>query len=146
MTPQQLRTRTKQFAIDVIKLSRELPRTEEARVIGRQLLRSGTSVGANYRAVCRAKTDPDFVFKLGVCIEESDEAAYWLEILVDIETLPRQVVAPLLREADELTRIFVASRETVRVRIRRNKRTGTSNQSQITNRKSQMPYTHSGGG
>ena len=136
MTPDELKKRTKRFALDIIRVQRKLPRTEEARVIARQLLRAGTSIGANYRSVCRAKTDPDFVFKLGVCVEESDEAAYWLEILVDAEILARRIVAELLREADELTRIFVASRETVRARIRRanHARAAIKNQkSKITN-------------
>jgi four helix bundle protein len=118
MTPQQLQTRTKRFAINVIRFSRKLPRTEEARVIGRQLVRAGTSVGANYRAVCRGKSDPDFIFKLGICIEESDETAYWLELLLEAGMVSEEMVANLRQEADELTRIFVASRERVRARLR----------------------------
>jgi four helix bundle protein len=127
MTPQQLQVRTKRFAIDVIRFSRKLPRTEEARVIGRQLLRAGTSLGANYRAVCRAKTDADFIYKLGVCVEESDEAAYWVEILAEAEIVSTQAGADLLGEATQLTRIFVASRETVRARVRRKNRTRARN-------------------
>jgi len=121
MTPSQLRTRTRQFAIDVIRFSRRLPRTDEARVIKWQLLRAGTSVGANYRAACRAKSDADFAFKIGTCLEESDEAGYWLELLDHAGILDANALAPLVREADELTRIFVSSRETVRARIRKNK-------------------------
>jgi four helix bundle protein len=134
MTPDELKKRTKRFALEIIRVQRRLPRTDEARVIGRQLLRAGTSIGANYRSVCRAKTDPDFIFKLGVCVEESDEAGYWLEILVDAAIIAHRIVAELLREADELTRIFVASRETVRARVRRTSRA----RSAIKNQKSKI--------
>ena len=125
MTPQQLRDRTKRFALDVIRFCRKLPRTDEARVIGRQLLRAGTSVGANYRGVCRARSDPEFIAKLGVVIEEADESAYWLEILVDGEVVhPSPVQRALHQEAEELTRMFVSSRETVRCRLKRQRRKG----------------------
>ncbi|MGH9789756.1 MAG: four helix bundle protein [Candidatus Acidiferrales bacterium] len=76
---EELKKRTKQFAIRVIKLFRSLPKTEEARIIGRQLLRSATSVAANYRAVCRARSKPEFIAKLGLVVEEADESALWLE-------------------------------------------------------------------
>jgi len=98
--------------------------------MGRQLLRAGTSIGANYRAVCRCKSDADFISKLGNCIEESDESGYWLEMLVDAVVVKEATASPLLNEADQLTRIFVASRETVRARVRRRKaeRTRARNQ------------------
>jgi four helix bundle protein len=83
--PEALRERTKQFAISIIKLFRVLPRTEEARVIGRQVLRSSTSVAANYRAVCRARSKAEFVAKMGVVVEEADETVFWLELLVDAQ-------------------------------------------------------------
>jgi four helix bundle protein len=134
MTPEELRRRTKRFALDVIRFNRQLPRTDEARVIGRQLLRAGTAVGANYRSVCRARSDPEFIAKLGVVIEEADETAYWLEILVEAEIVPQRTVANVLREADELTRIFVASRETVRARLRTRRRK-QNGKSQVTNHK-----------
>jgi four helix bundle protein len=118
MNSAELRTRTKAFALRVVQAFRRLPRSEEARVIGRQLLRAGTGVGANYRAVCRPRSDADFIAKLGIAIEECDEAAFWLEVLIDSGIVSGRVVGPLLREADELTRIFVASRETVRRRLR----------------------------
>ena len=79
---EELKKRTKQFAIRIIKLFRSLPRTEEARVIGKQMLRSGTSVAANYRAVCRARSRAEFIAKVGVVVEESDETVLWLELLV----------------------------------------------------------------
>ena len=114
MTPERLRQRTKTFAIEIIKLSRRLPRTDEARTIKWQMLRSGTSVGANYRAVCRCRSDRDFIAKLGVVIEEADETAFWLEVLVDVEIVTTANAKPLQTEADELIRICVASRETAR--------------------------------
>jgi four helix bundle protein len=143
MTPEELKRRTKRFAVETIRFHRTLPRTEETRVIGRQLLRAASSVGANYRAVCRAKTDSDFIYKLGVCIEESDEAGYWVEILVEAEIIPASQGRDLIREADELTRILVASRETVRARVRRRR---TAHESKIKNGKSKIVQTHSGGG
>ena len=119
MTPEELRTRTKRFAIDVIGSCRTLPQTDESRVVRRQLLKAGTSVGANYRAVCRARTDPEFIAKLGIVIEEADESAYWLEILVDARIVKPVATANLHREADELTRIFVSSRTTISRRVAR---------------------------
>jgi four helix bundle protein len=80
---EELRIRTKSFAVRIVKLFRSLPRTEEARVIGRQLLRSGTSVAANYRAVCRSRSRAEFIAKVGVVVEEADETVLWLELLVD---------------------------------------------------------------
>ena len=135
MTPEELKRRTKRFAVETIRFHRTLPRTEETRVIGWQLLRAASSVGANYRAVCRAKTDSDFIYKLGVCIEESDEAGYWVEILVEAEIIPASRGRDLIREADELTRILVASRETVRARVRRRR---TAHESKIKNGKSKI--------
>jgi four helix bundle protein len=123
MTPDELRGRTKIFALDVIDLFRSLPRTGHAAVLGRQLLRAGTSVGANYRAVCRPRSDADFVSKLGIVIEECDESAFWLELLGEAGCAPTPRTGSLVKEADELTRIFVASRETVRRRLRATRRT-----------------------
>ena len=134
MTPQQLRNRTKSFAITILRVSRRLPGTEASRVIGRQLLRAGTAVGANYRAVCRARSDAEFVAKLGTVIEECDETGYWLELLVEAGICTPAALQSSQTEADELLRIMVASRETVRRRLRM-KRT----QSKIANHKSQIP-------
>jgi four helix bundle protein len=82
MTPHELRERTKRFAIDIIKFAVALPRTDYGHVIGTQIVRAGTAVGANYRAVCRSRSNRDFIAKLSVVIEEADETSYWLEILV----------------------------------------------------------------
>ena len=128
MTPEELRKRTKTFAIDVIRFCRRLPRTDEARVISWQLLRAGTGIGANYRAVCRFRSDKDFISKLGVVIEEADEAAFWLELLSDAGIVTATATKNLYREADELTRIFVSSRETAR-RNRRAKLRGQTTKS-----------------
>ena len=118
MNPQEMRLRTHRFALDALQFYLQLPRTEPANFIGRQLLRAGTSVGANYRAVCRSRSDSEFIAKLGLVIEESDETAFWLEIFVEAEFVPAQRINELHREADELTRIFVKSRETARQNAR----------------------------
>jgi four helix bundle protein len=112
--PGELRERTKQFAIRAVRLWRSLPRTDEARGIGRQLLRAATSVAANYRAVCRARSKAEFVAKLGVVVEEADESVFWLELLADTEIVSRDRVATLLAEANELVAIFAASQRTAR--------------------------------
>jgi len=104
-----LKARTKQFALAIIRLCRTLPRTDEARILGKQLLRSGTSVGANYRAACRARSKAEFIAKLGIVLEESDESVFWLELLVEANVGSSERVQPLVKEADELTSIFVTS-------------------------------------
>ena len=104
-----LRTRTKEFALRVMRLYKALPHREEARVIGRQLLRSGTSVGANYRAACRGRSRAEFVAKLGVVLEEADETVFWLELLQESDIVSSQRLGPLIQEAHELTAIFVAA-------------------------------------
>ena len=113
---EELKARTKQFAIRVITMFRALPRTEEARLIGRQVLRSGTAVAANYRAACRARSRAEFVAKMGLVVEESDETILWLELLVETGIVQRQRMDPLLREANELVLIFAASRRTAKFR------------------------------
>jgi four helix bundle protein len=112
----ELKRRTKQFGLRVVRLYRSLPRSAEAQVIGRQLLRSATSVGANYRAVCRARSDADFAAKLAIFIEEADESLYWLEMLVEAQILPLKRLSGLMAEGEELVKIFVSPRQTVRRR------------------------------
>ena len=114
MKSEELKQRTKTFGLKVIKLVEQLPRTQTGDVIGRQLLRSATSVGANYRAVCRARSQADFVAKIGVVEEEADESAYWLELLLEAKVIGDHEVSDLLKEADELTAIFAASEKTAR--------------------------------
>ena len=116
MDKEELKGRTKQFALRVIRLIEALPRTQTGRVVGNQLLRSATSVAANYRAVCRARSQADFVHKLGIVEEEADESLFWLELVVEANLMPASRVDDLIREADELTAIFVASRKTAKSR------------------------------
>ena len=104
-----LRERTKKFALRIIKLYQSLPKTGEAQVIGKQILRSGTSVGAQYREACRAKSPADFVNMLGGGLKELDETAYWLELSVEGEIIPAAKLTDLQKETDELIAIFVSS-------------------------------------
>ena len=102
-----LRPRTKEFALRVIRLFASLPRSDEARVIGKQMLRSGTSVGANYREACRARSKAEFAAKAGDCLREIDETGYWFELLVDSEIRSGEEITGLQKECNELTAIFV---------------------------------------
>ena len=111
---EQLRSRTKQFAIRIIRLFRALPRAEEARIIGRQLLRSGTSVAANYRAAGRARSKSEFIAKMGVVVEEADETVFWLDLLVEADIVPETKLRDLSKEANELLAIFGASQRTAK--------------------------------
>jgi four helix bundle protein len=101
-SPEELRQRTKQFALRVIRLFRALPKTEEARVLGKQVLRSGTAVAANYRSACRARSRADFISKIGITVEEADETAFWLELLIDAGIVRRGRLEKLQAEANEL--------------------------------------------
>ncbi|MDP3047580.1 MAG: four helix bundle protein [Chloroflexota bacterium] len=114
MNEEELKRRTKQFALRVIRLMDALPQTRTAQVIGNQLLRSATSVAANYRAACRARSQADFVNKMGLVEEEADESHFWLELVVEANLLPMTSVQDLIREANELTAIFVSSRKTAK--------------------------------
>jgi len=108
----ELLTRTKAFGLRILKLMDHLPRNTSGRAIGSQLVRSGTSVGANYRAACRSRSRAEFAAKLGVVAEEADETVYWLEVIRDGNLLPAKKLTELLKEADELTAIFTAGRRT----------------------------------
>ena len=112
MTPKELKDRTKLFAVDVIQLTREPPNTLDARRVGQQLLDSSTSVAANYRSACRARSRAEFISKLGVVEDEADETLFWLELMVDSKIVTLQRAEKLMKEADELTAIFVASLKT----------------------------------
>jgi four helix bundle protein len=112
--PEQLRDRTKAFAIRIVRLYRSLPKSTEAQVLGKQLLRSGTSVAANYRAVCRARSKAEFIAKIGIVLEEADETVFWLELLVDTEVVGIDRLSSLLQEARELCAIIAASQRTAR--------------------------------
>lgn len=113
MRANDLKGRTMAFAVSIARLTTSLPRSPEADVFGRQLLRSGSSVGANYRAAGRAQSTAHMISKLAIVEEEADECIYWLELLVQAED-----AAPLLREASELVAITVASKKTLRARLR----------------------------
>jgi four helix bundle protein len=112
--PEQLRDRTKALALRVIRLYRSLPCKTDAQVLGKQLLRCGTSVAANYRAVCRARSKAEFVAKIGVVVEEADEVILWLELMTESGIVPLVKTEALLKEANELTAIFAASQRTAR--------------------------------
>lgn len=115
---EDLQRRTKQFALRVIRLCEHLPSRPAARVIGNQLLRSGTSVGANYRAARRARSNAEFASKIGIVLEEADESVYWLELLVEGGIVPLKKLNLLLREAEELVAIFAASRLTALAHVK----------------------------
>jgi len=106
--PDDLRLRTKDFALRVIRLFTALPKTTEAQVLGKQVLRSGTSVGANYREAYRGRSKLEFIAKCGDSLREIEETGYWLELLVDAEIVPADGLSSLRQECDELTAIFVA--------------------------------------
>lgn len=114
MDREELKRRTKQFGLRVIRLVESLPQNRTAEVIGRQLLRSGTSVGANYRAACRAKSRADFISKMGTVEEEADESLYWMELLIEAGIVKPELLEPLMQEANELLAITVASINTAR--------------------------------
>jgi len=125
MTERELLQRTKQFALRIFKLVGVLPQTIQGRAVAAQLIRSGTSVAANYRAACRARSKPEFVAKLGVVEEEADESAFWLELIMETNLLNATKVEPLLSEASEIVAIMASSKK-------------TAAKSQIANRKSQI--------
>ena len=113
----ELRQRTKKFAIRVVNLFRSLPRSPDAQTLGKQVLRSGTSVAANYRAVCRARSKPEFISKMGIVVEEADETVFWLEILTETGVVSASKAANLHKEANELLAIFSASLRTAKTRF-----------------------------
>jgi four helix bundle protein len=114
MTPDEMKARTRAFALRIIRLAESLPNTPTANVIRNQILRCGSSVGANYRAACRGKSKPDFVSKMGIVEEEADETMYWIELLIDAGIVKRSRVADLLEEANEILSITVSSIKTAR--------------------------------
>ena len=111
---EQLRSRTKSFALRIIRLFQHLPHSTEAQVLGKQLLRSGTSIGANYRAAGRVRSKAGFVAKIGIVVEEADETLFWLECLIESGIVKGDLLKQLLTEANELAAIFSASHRTAR--------------------------------
>jgi four helix bundle protein len=128
MNETELKKRTQQFALEAMRLADALPRSVHGQVIGRQLIRSATSVGANYRAACKGRSRSEFVAKLGTVEEEADECAHWLELIIAGGLLSENAAANLLSEANQITAIIAASRKTAPDR----------NQPSIANRKSQI--------
>lgn len=118
MDAAMLRKRTQQYALRVVRLTRSLPSTIEGRVFSAQLLRSGTSVGANYRAACRARSRAEFISKIGIVIEEADESAFWIELIVAAGLVRKELAAPLLQETEEIVAIMVASQKSAKQRAR----------------------------
>jgi len=116
MGSEELRQRTKRFALRVMKPVDALPKTSVGRAIGGQLVRSGTSVGANYRAACRGRSKAEFTAKMGTVAEEADESCFWMELIIEGGLLEECLVASLLKEADELTAIFTAATKTSKAR------------------------------
>ena len=120
MNEEDLKRRTKQFGLRVIKLVESLPSTTTARTIGHQLLRSGMSVGANYRSACRGRSKADVVAKTGISLEETDECLYWMEMLQEAGIFPGERLKDLVKEADQLVAIFTASIKTARMHLNNN--------------------------
>ena len=118
MDADDLKKRTKTFALRILKLVAALPDTVQGRTVAGQLVRVGTSVGSNYRAACRARSQAEFVAKIGVVLEEADESAFWLELVIEGELLKEKSVRPLLDEASVLVRIMARSRITASSRLR----------------------------
>jgi four helix bundle protein len=117
MDSNQLILRTKLFALEVIRFFQKLPKTDEAKIIGKQLLRSGTSVAANYRAACRSRSKQEFYSKVCIVVEESDETLFWLELIRDSEIQNNDKTKLLMKEAEELLYIFAASRKSTKLNL-----------------------------
>lgn len=110
---EQFRSRTKKFVIDNIKLYRSLPKTEEARIIGKQLLRSSSSVGANYRAACRTRSQAEFHSKISIVVEEADESLFWMEVLIEADIIKQSEIVVLMNEANEILKVTSSARKTI---------------------------------
>jgi len=117
MTSEEMKKRTKRFAIAIVRFAQTLPKDSITAIMTRQIVKSGTSVGANYRSSCRAKSDADFISKMTTAEEEGDETLFWLEVLVEAEIVRAGDEAGLLDEADQLVRIIVASIKTKRANM-----------------------------
>ena len=127
MDADKLKRRTKQFALRILKLVAALPNSVQGRTVGGQLVRSGTSVGSNYRAVCRSRSRAEFIARIGVVLEEADESAFWLELIIDGQLLPATLVQPVLDEANVLTSIMASSRITASSRAKQKQLNEISN-------------------
>jgi four helix bundle protein len=119
MTPEEMKNRTKAFSLEIIKLAGELPNTQIVRILVNQLVRAATSVGANYRASCRAKSTADFISKMGTVEEEADESAFWMEILYEAGFVEFERVDSLIKDSEEILAIVVSSIRTTKAKSRR---------------------------
>ena len=117
MTTNELKLRTKNFSLTIIDLVEKLPNSISVRVVANQIVKSGTSVGANYRSVCRARSDREFVSKMNIVLEEADETLFWIEIIMDKQWINKPELEVIWKEGNELTAIFVSSLKTVNDRI-----------------------------
>jgi len=127
MNADELKKRTKLFALRILKLAAALPPTIEGRAIRGQLVRAGTSVGANYRAACRGRSRAEFIAKIGIVEEEADESAFWLELIIEGAFLKESRVRPLLDEASEITKIMATSRISASQKNRAKRQLGIGN-------------------
>ncbi len=114
MNPEELRSRTRSFSLRVVKLVQTLPKNMVTDVLGKQVLRSATSVGANYRAACRAQSKAMFIAKLSIVVEEADETVYWLELIRDARLIEAQLLVDVIDEAEQILKIMAASRKTAK--------------------------------
>ena len=117
MTTNELKTRTKKFSLMVLDLAEKLPNSITVRVVINQIVKSGTSVGANYRAVCRARSDREFVAKMNIVLEEADETLFWLEIIDEKKWIDKSEIDFIWNEGNELTAIFVSTLKTINNRL-----------------------------
>jgi four helix bundle protein len=131
MKKEELKERTKKFALIIIKLVEELPNTLVGRTIGNQIIRSGTSVAANYRAACRARSNADFISKITIVEEECDETLFWLELIAEANLIKKEILKDIVKESDELTAIFTVSGKTAKQ---------NNPQSKISNRNNKTPW------
>ena len=127
MDAEDLKKRTKEFALRILKLVAALPNNLQGRTVGGQLIRAGTSVGSNYRAACRGRSRAEFIARLGIVEEEADESAFWLELIIEGALLKENQVRPLLDEANELTRIMASSRISASRKVRANRQSAIGN-------------------
>ncbi len=114
MKPSDLKERTREFAVRIMRLIDELPKKTSARAVAGQLVRCATSVGANYHIACRARSKAEFIAKVGIVLEEADECLFWLQLIIDAGLMPAKRIEALFKEADELTAIFTASVKTAK--------------------------------
>ncbi len=117
MTAEELKFRTRQYSITILNLVESLPYTSSSKVVSYQIAKSGTSIGANYRAVCRARSDREFISKMEIVLEEADETLFWLEIIAEKKWVDKSIIDAVWKEGNELTSIFVSSLKTVKAKI-----------------------------